>query len=427
MRLRSIVILLTCVASTSARAERELNTRGYLLSRSQLVPRHGDALLYPMLEVEKFQGFIEGNLDLTLKDDRYTFRSDTSGLFRISPEACRADSDVPACLVINELYLSVDAIDDRLVVIAGRHRPSWGAALSYHPVEPMNPQPDPTDPAFQRLGAWTVMAELSSDRHVATAGWFPSVSHSALGTPSGLEPGLIGSRYSFRPENLDLSALYFHDLETGLPMAGVAGSAVLGSTPFEVHGEALVHQRREIKTGTLKEGTCPLRSLGIPHREEWDFSGIFGGRWDRGDGTLVNLEYMHNGDGMVRNDFNAVLETADLLSDMCPEARLEPSDASEDGRPQQLSTTLLRRNYLILSALKPTFGEEGPLSKLGVTGALLFGLDDRSGVFSGRLVYAMTDSTMLRFGGLAVFGGDRTQYGILPFRSMIIFDIETLL
>jgi len=414
------------LGASVASADEGLQYRGYLLARLQAFPPDTEALLYPMLNVEKYQGFLEANLDLTWKGNRYTVRSDTSALYRIAPSGCREGSKLPGCLIINELYLTYDVVPDHLIVLMGRHRPSWGAALSYHPVEPMNPAPDPTDPTFQRLGAWTAMVELSGETYVATAGWFPKVSHSALGTPDSLAPGLVGGRYAWRPTSFDISGIAFVDLETGLPEVGTAGSTVLGNSSFEVHGEVLVHQRREIKTGTLEQGTCPIHSLGIPYREVWDYSGIVGTRWDQGDGTLVSLEYLHNGDGMVGDDFRAVLNTADLLKQMCAEGRLEPSDASEDGRPQQLSNILLRRNYVILSGIKPKFAEEGQLSNLGVTATLLAGLDDASGVFSARAIYTLRDTVLVRLGGLATFGRARTQYGVLPFHGMILADVQAL-
>lgn len=423
-RATAIALVLGSFAANVARAD--LQARGYLLARSQLFPPETRALLYPMLEVEKLQGFLEGNVDLTWKGDRYAVRADTSALLRLSPSGCRAGSQLPGCLVINELYLTYDVVPDHLVVVAGRHRPSWGAALSFHPVEPMNPQPDPTDPTFQRLGAWTAMVELSGEAYVATAGWFPSVSHAALGTPVGLGPGLVGGRFAWRPARFDVSGIAFVDLATGLPQLGTSGSTVLGESSFEVHGEALVHQRREIKTGTLQPGTCPIRSLGIPHREVWDASGIVGTRWDAGGGALVNLEYLHNGDGMVGDDFDAVLNTADLLSEMCPEGRLEAPDASENGRPQQLSSTLLRRNYVVLSAVKPTFADEGRLSQVGATATVFAGLDDASGVVSARVMYTLAEAVIVRLGGLARVGGDRTQYGILPFRGMLLADVQAV-
>lgn len=426
---RVVAVAVASVLATSvcgvANAERKLTRRGYVLSRFQLLPTETDVVLYPLLEVEEFQAFLEGNLDLTLSDDRYTLRSDTSLLYRASPRRCRADSGSPGCLVINELYGSVDLVADRLSLRVGRHRPSWGSALSFHPVEPMNPAPDVTDPTFQRLGAWTTALELASDEHIATAAWFPKVSHSALGIPAGLEAGLLGARYAWRPEGLELSGIVFYDLQDRLPLFGASGSTILGETSFEIHGEALVHQRREIKTGTLKPGSCPIGSLGIPHREKWDFTGIFGTRWSRGDGTLVNLEYLHNGDGMIGDDFDAVLNTADLLTDMCPDGRLEPSDASENGRPQQLSSTFLRRHYGIVSAIKPTFADEGLLANIGATATVLVGLEDGSGAASARVSYTLEQAAILRFGALVPFGRDRTQYGILPFHGIILFDVQT--
>lgn len=431
MRLRGWVIAAVVVGlgAPAARADDPFQARGYLLSRFQLFPADTGAALYPLLATDKYQSFLEGNLDLTVKGARYALRSDTSALYRVSPSSCRAGSDLPGCLILNELYATVDVVADHLAVLVGRHRASWGSALSYHPVEPMNPAPDPTDPGFQRLGAWTAMLELHADDFVATAAWFPAVAHSALGTPDHLDPraGLAGGRVAWRPTGVELSAIAFYDLENRLPEVGASGSAVLGSLPLEVHGEALMHQRRELKAGALQPGTCPVQSLSIPHREVSDYSAIAGARWDRGDGTLVNLEYLHNGDGLVRDDFNAVLATADLLAMMCPAARLEPSDPAQDGRPQQLPGVLLRRNYAIASAVVPRFADDGVLSNLGANVSVLAGLDDRSGVVTARAVYTLRDTTIVRLGGLARFGGARTQYGSLPFHGMVLFDVQTML
>ena len=424
-----IASLVVGLAAPAARADDEFQSRGYLLSRFQAFPVDTGAALYPLLAVEKFQSFLEGNLDLTLKGDRYALRSDTSALYRISPSGCRAGSKLPGCLIINELYATVDLVSDHLAVLIGRHRASWGSALSYHPVEPMNPAPDPTDPSFQRLGAWTAMLEMHADEFVVTAAWFPAVSHSALGTPDHLDlsAGLAGGRAAWRPTGFDLSMIAYYDLHNQLPEVGASGSAVLGNWPFEVHGEALMHQLSDIKAGTVQPGTCPVQDLGIPHREVSDFSAIAGARWDRGNGTLLNLEYLHNGDGLRSGDFNSVLASASQLEMMCPAARLEPSDAAQDGRPQQFSSVLLRRNYAIASAVLPKFADDGLFSNLGANVSLLAGLDDRSGAVSARAVYTLRDTIIVRLGGLARFGRSRTQYGMLPFHGLVLVDVQAML
>lgn len=424
-----IASLVVGMVSPAASADEEFQARGYLLSRFQLYAADTGAVLYPTLAVEKFQSFLEGNLDLTLKGERFALRSDTSALYRVSPSGCRAGSDLPGCLVINELYATLDLVADHLAVLAGRHRVAWGSALSFHPVEPMNPAPDPTDPSFQRLGAWTAMLELHADDFVVTAAWFPAVSHSAAGTPDHLDvhAGLAGGRIAWRPAGFDLSAIGFYDIQNRLPEVGASGSAVLGDLPFEVHGEVLMHQRRALDLGTLQPGSCPTQSVGIPHHDVSDYTAIAGARWDHGDGTLVNLEYLHNGDGLRTDDFDAVVATADLLAAVCPAARIAPSDVSQSGRPQQFSSVFLRRNYAIASAVKPKLADEGVLSNLGLNASVLAGIDDRSGVVSARAVYTLRDTTIVRLGGLARFGGARTQYGILPFHGLVLFDVQTML
>jgi len=417
----AIGLVLGTLLPRTVSAERTLTTRGYVLSRSQVFPRDKTGDLYPELDVAPFQSFIETNLDLTWSGDTFTARADTSALF-----SCNQESNLPGCLVINELYLSRDVVED-LAVLVGRARSSWGAALSFHPVEPMNQQPDPTDPTFQRLGAWTVATELSGENFVATAAWFPDVSHFEVGIPKAVEPGMLGARFAWRPEGFDLSALGFVDLVTGRPQVGASGSAVLGSTSFEVHGEALVHERRPLDAGALEEGTCPIRNLGFPHRRKWDYTGIIGTRWESSKGSLLNLEYLHQADGLTDSDYEGSLDSKDLLLVQCPNMRIEGSDTSEKGRPQQLSSTLLRRNYAIFSAAKPTFGDLGRLANLGAALTVFVGLDDRSGVVSGRITYAFRESVIIRLGGLYRYGTGRSQYAILPFHGLFSLDIQVLL
>jgi hypothetical protein len=431
MRLHGLAIaaLVVGLGSPAASADDAFLARGYLLSRFQMYPADTGAVLYPALAVDKFQSFLEGNADLTLRGERFALRSDVSALYRVSPSGCRAGTDLPGCLVINELYATLDVVANHLAVLVGRHRVAWGSALSFHPVEPMNPAPDPTDPSYQRLGAWTAMLELHADDFVVTGAWFPQVTHSAAGTPDHLDvhAGLAGGRLAWRPSGFELSAIGLYDLQAQLPEVGASGSAVLGDWPFEVHGEALMHQRRELHAGTLQPGNCPVQSLGIPHREVSDVSAIAGARWDRGDGTLINLEYLRNGDGLRTADFNAVIATADLLAMSCPDARIAPTDVAQDGRPPQFASAFLRRNYAIASAVLAKLGDEGMLANLGANASVLAGLDDRSGVVSARAVYTLHDTTIVRLGGLARFGGERTQYGILPFHGMVLLDVQTML
>jgi hypothetical protein len=47
-------------------------------------------------------------------------------------------------------------------------------------------------------------------------------------------------------------------------------------------------------------------------------------------------------------------------------------------------------------------------------------------VASARVTYTLQDAILVRVGGLARLGGDRTQYGILPFRGMVLADVQAV-
>src|SRR2546425_358913 len=79
--------------------------------------------------------------------------------------------------------------------------PAGGDGLPFPPAEPLNPEPDPTDPSSQRLGAWMLLAEGSWKSAIASLAWAPSVFHSDLGLPAALDVGggLVAARAGFRP------------------------------------------------------------------------------------------------------------------------------------------------------------------------------------------------------------------------------------
>lgn len=424
--LLALGLALFVASPAAAYTDWSADARGYVLTRAQHYGQNQGALLYPLVTVEPLRLLVEGNLEAAAYGgDELYFYTDLSLLGRVVPTGCGPDSDALGCFVINEAYGEWRPWDP-VRFLVGRHRLSWGPGLTYQPVEVLNPRPDITDPGFQRLGAWIAMAEATFFDVTTTLLVAPEVNHTELGVPSGVELlyGHVGGRVSWLGPGFDIAALGYADYGEGLLYGGASGSWAVWDG-LVVHGQAIAHQRREIQTGELVEGSCPgIQNIGIPHREELDFSAVLGARYDFSDGTLLSAEYLHNADGMELPDFTTTLTTVELIKQQCPNAEIAPPDISQQGRPQQLSNVLLARNYAVLAGIRPSLWEWGVLEDTGVMATALVGLDDLSAAVNARVFYTFEQRTVFRLGVLLPLGVPRSQFGVLPFYYSVIGDVQ---
>lgn len=60
--------------------------------------------------------------------------------------------------MLSEAYLDAP-LQDGFRLLLGKKRIVWGAGLAFNPTDVLNPPKDPTDPTFQRAGAWLAQAE----------------------------------------------------------------------------------------------------------------------------------------------------------------------------------------------------------------------------------------------------------------------------
>lgn len=401
------------------------DAHGYLLTRAQVYATDRTRLLYPILEIEPLRVMHEVQAEGYLKGPGFYAYADLAALARIVPRGCSGEDEHLGCLVLNEAYAEWLPID-ALRLLAGRHRAQWGRALTVQYVEALNATPDVVDPLSQRLGVWMALAELSLGGVIVSAIVAPEVEHDELGLPKELRPlyGHAALRAGYAGDGYDASAVGYWDYGAGTFMGGALGSAVLWER-LVLHGQALVHDRRRLDTGKLEEGSCPgIADIGIPFRPQLDVSANAGAYYNFDDGSLAGAEWVHQGDGVQRDDFVTTLNTVVLIKQMCPNARISPPSIARTGRPPPLSNTLLARDYVAITGLRPSLAEWSFLEDTSGTATLLLGIDDLSALASARIAHTIAQTATLRLAVLVPLGLWQNQFTILPFDASVIGEIQ---
>jgi hypothetical protein len=72
----------------------------------------------------------------------------------------------------------------QLNVVLGKKRIVWGAGLAFNPTDLLNPRRDPTDPTFQRAGAWVAQLEAPFETMTFSLLFAPTVLESMSGIPA---------------------------------------------------------------------------------------------------------------------------------------------------------------------------------------------------------------------------------------------------
>src|SRR5206468_241692 len=86
----------------------------------------------------------------------FDYRSaDATGLEQYTP----IKDAVRPLISLNELYV-LQEVTPWLNVMVGKKRLTWGAGQAFNPTDLVNVRKDPTDPTFQRAGAWLARLEV---------------------------------------------------------------------------------------------------------------------------------------------------------------------------------------------------------------------------------------------------------------------------
>ena len=185
--------LLLALAHAAPALAGEVN--GYAASRTQVTRARATGLL-PTDDVPQLQtlfevnaqvrhayrerGFVYGDLSLLTQA-----AADFRGVDLEGVEVAVESHDVRLLhpvVSLNELYLSHE-VRPELNLLAGKKRVIWGSGFAFNPTDLLNPPKDPTDPNFQRAGAYMARVEIPLETLAFTFVAAPAVMKQESGIP----------------------------------------------------------------------------------------------------------------------------------------------------------------------------------------------------------------------------------------------------
>jgi len=359
-------------------------------------------------------------------------------------------------VVPSELYASL-GLAPNLGALVGRKRVVWGSGFAWNPSDLLDPPKDPTDPTFQRAGAWMVRAEAPFERFTVTALWAPKVTEIQAGLPRRFlyEPGgseaeqIVAARVYVLAADADVNLMWFwsNRYADDLPHSHrLAGSFSRYFGEWELHAEVIAQRGRDT---LVADPAClpapggpldPLLACAAAGRSPVarPFEGtdaiyaraIAGTRTTFADESLLSLEYDYDGTGLAPEQWRdqqrllAVLPALEALRPTLPPdvaARL-PDPVSllggaGPGQPARFAFRQQRRHYLLAVFQKPRIADDFTASATAI-----WGLEDLSGLLAPGLAWSAREWLLLSLFAYVPFGGRGTEFGSLPFRFRAILE-----
>lgn len=370
---------------------------------------------------------------------------------------------------LNELYLLHEFIPE-LNVMVGKRRIVWGPGQAINPTDLLNIRRDPTDPTFQRAGAWLARVEVPLERVTFTALFSPAVLKQANGVPQQF---LVYPEWDKQDDQAHYLAalrayalvadsdvnvfLYYSNLYNDAFEKKVRGGGSFSRVFFdslEVHTEFLlqtgssrdfidpecvesqakvidcaVQRRAFISKSRLNEATLNPRLLA-------------GARQQFSDDSFLSVEYLYQADGYDRRQYQDLVNAFDRLG----EARAQgislnaiPGaaafaggsglDNSQGGIPQRFSFEPTVQHYLFVTAQKPRVFDDFTLQLV-----MLANLQDLSTLWTPSVSWSATEwMTVTALGFVPVPGPNAlaakrangafvTEYGSLPMQYRFLLE-----
>jgi len=407
----------------------------------------------------------EANAQLKVQPlERLKFFTDTSAFWQGGWMVQGGEKDLAQyrpTFVVSEAYADWNP-QDHFRVLVGKKRIVWGSGLAFNPTDALNPPKDPTDPTFQRAGAWLGELEWSFENVAVSLVAAGKVTRQYAGLPTALvispshasAEAVAGTVKDDRDDeahfvftgrlylllaDIDVNLIYaytnlYNDAFKNKSKAGLSLSRVFGG--LEVHAEAMlysgtsrVHVERSCINNPL---TCVLLGKPIASRPDVDATWLnaqvlAGVRYQFEDNSTLGVEYYYNGEGQTRDGYRDV---ARLLLQNPAQAQAALSSASNDpGTPQKFTLNGLRQHYLVLQGSRPQIFDDWTLS-----GSLILGLEDLSMQIVPQVQWQpfewlqLTAAVYVPFRGLdaetvSVDDG-ATKYGqftLSPFQTRLLF------
>ncbi|HEX5746598.1 MAG TPA: hypothetical protein VFZ09_10155 [Archangium sp.] len=417
---------------------------GYVESRTQyqrsrvtgLVPTDAQPELQQFLELnvqprQEYRpgGFISADLSLFLQaSGRYR------GLDANGNEVSVAEKESSAAkplLSLNELYVSHEVVP-QLHLLAGKKRVIWGAGMAFNPTDLINPPKDPTDPNFQRAGAYMVRVEVPLEKYTFSLLASPAVLKQQNGLPQALLAYpkwdkkddelhyLLAARAYTLVADADVNLMLFHsnlygDAFEDKTRLGFSFSRYF-FTDYELHVEGLVGfgSARRYPVGACLEDRpsavgCVLRGEAFFSTKRLDEQKLrprvlAGTRYMFSDESMLSVEYLYQADGLKRDELQYYVNGLGLLR-VARELGLDPSGVDpggsvDTGLPQKFSFEPIGRHYAFISYQKPKIHDDFTFNVV-----VMASLQDLSGLITPSLSWAATEWMTLTLSGFVPWQG----------------------
>lgn len=297
--------------------------------------------------------------------------------------------DVPAnrpVVSLNELYALVEVLP-QLNLTLGKKRVVWGSGQAYNPTDLLNVRKDPTDPTFQRAGAWMARVEVPLETLTFTAVWAPALLKQTSGVPQQflIWPGwdqkdtelhhLVALRAYALIADADVNLMFFYsnlynDSFKDKLRFGASFSRYF-FTDYEFHTEFLIQTgsgRDYIDHDCVVSGmaafACASANKPFLAKTKLDDGSytpklLVGTRRQFDDESFLSIEYLYQAEGYTKAQFQDQVSALDLVLQAkalgVPANRIPNlgGTAATDGVPQRFTFDPQGQHYLFLTYNKP--------------------------------------------------------------------------
>ncbi|WP_375770975.1 hypothetical protein NR798_08750 [Archangium gephyra] len=453
------LVVLTTVPALGA------EVTGYVESRTQyqrsrvtgLLPTDSQPELQQLLELnvqprQEYRpgGFISADLSLFLQASGRYRGLDANG--NEVPVAEKESSAAKPLVSLNELYVSHEVVP-QLHLLAGKKRVIWGSGMAFNPTDLINPPKDPTDPNFQRAGAYMVRVEVPLETYAFTLLASPAVLKQQNGLPQALLAYpkwdrkddelhyLVAARAYALVADADVNLMLFHsnlygDAFEDKTRLGFSFSRYF-FTDYELHVEGLVGfgSARRYPVGAcledrLSAAGCVLRSEAFFSTKRLDEQKLrprvlAGTRYMFGDESMLSVEYLYQADGLKRDELQHYVNALGLLR-VARDFGLDPSGVDpggsvDTGLPQKFSFEPLGRHYAFLSYQKPKIRDDFTFNVV-----VMASLQDLSGLITPSLSWAATEWMTLTLSGFVPWQGPDSLAVKVPESGAYVSELSLL-
>lgn len=442
---------LLALALLTAAAAPDVN--GYLDSRSQFTRARVGGLL-PTRDLPQLSELIEANVQLKARyAERGFVYADVSlfgqfvGNYRDvdaqGEEIVIPDHHPPGTdplVALSELYTSHD-FNDELNLLVGKKRLVWGPGFAFNPTDLINPPKDPTDPSFQRAGAYMARVEVTLPQYTFTFLAAPAVTKQTNGIPYRFltHPSwderddeahyqLAARAYALVADSdVNVMLFYGNKYTEAEPFrdrlrAGASFSRYF-FTDYELHAEAL------FQTGTARTYAAPqcvfdvaglvsCLQRGTPLSAQPRLNEktvlprvLVGARRQFADESMLSIEYLYQADGYRRREFEDFVRLVAVAS------RLQQANAfgadttarTDMGTPQKFVFQPVAKHYAFVTFQKPRIKDDFMFSATAIVNA-----QDLSGMFTPSLSWQAQEWLQLSLFGFVPWPGPRSLSARIP-------------